>query len=143
MDTHVAREVDRRAAAHLFAEWAAAAKNTAIGRAARGDRFGAHLATERADVYLAASKIVGVVSAATAGLTVDDRTWLEAQGWRPEDNVGVVLMRHAMHSAVTPETGWTLRAWDTSGARYVRARAWQLCAWHLDPGLPEVQPEWS
>jgi hypothetical protein len=135
---------DRRGVAAQFLRWADAARVTAQKRGAKGDRFGVFLAIQRAEVYSAAARIVGdLPSAATAGLPAGDRAWLTAQGWTPLDNLGIVLMRHAMHCAVQPETGWTLADWDRSGAKYVRARAWQLCAWELDSSLPEVQPEWS
>lgn len=141
---HQHGQVDAHAAADRFVAWAAAAQVTAQSRASRGDTFGALLAGARAEVYLKAARIMGLPPAQrTVGLSADDVAWLHAEGWRPGGGVGVVLMRHAMRSAVSTETGWTLRAWDENGARYVRARAWQLCAWHLDPTLPEVQREWS
>lgn len=32
---------------------------------------------------------------------------------------------------------------DPAGVRYAVARAWQFCAWQIDPSLAEVAPAWD
>jgi hypothetical protein len=83
--------------ARLFADFAKAARGTAIKNHTKGDQFGETLAASRAEVY--------------------DK---------------------AAHIRTPP-----LMNFDSAGVQYTTARAWQFCAWKIDPSLPEVAPRWD
>lgn len=108
-----------RQARDRFGRWALAARGTAAKNHAKGDAFGERLANARADVYDRAAALVKGMSDADAA---------------------VEMMSRAKHAHIrTPP----LIDFDDAGAQYTVARAWQFCAWHLDPELPEVQPKWK
>lgn len=118
-DELVRRTLDR------LSRWSLAAKGTAMMRRARDDRFGLMLALERMRVYDAAASILAAHHS--------------PPGERATE-VAALLMRNA---SPVREGGVALHDWDGQAVQYTRARAWQLCAWQLDPSLPEVQPEWK
>lgn len=118
-DEFVRRTLDR------LSRWSLAAKGTAMKRQARGDVFGRVLALERMRVYDAAASILAAHHAPPGSRATE---------------VAALLMRNA---SPVREGGIHLVDWDSQALQYTRARAWQLCAWQLDPSLPEVQPEWK
>ena len=103
----------------VFRRWARAARGTAARCAGQRDSYGARLASARAKVYDQAAALVGEL-----GATSDAAS-------RLLDNASRLVV------PAPP-----LSAFDEAGIRYCAARAWQCCAWQLDPGLPEVQPPW-
>jgi preprotein translocase subunit SecA len=101
-----------------FIEYARGARTTAIRRHFAGDEFGETLTTARAVVYEAAAELLREKSLAEAAAE---------------------MMRRALAAQVRTAP-WI--NYDAAGVSYVTARAWQFCAWKIDPSLPEVQPRW-
>jgi hypothetical protein len=105
--------------ARTFADYGKAARGTAIKNHTKGDAFGERLANNRADVYEKASELVRQ---------------------HPLQEAAEEMMNRAKAAHVrTPP----LIAFDEAGVQYATARAWQFCAWQIDPGLPEVAPKWD
>jgi hypothetical protein len=106
-----------------FIEYARGARTTAIRRHFAGDLFGETLATTRAVVYEAAAELVRAMPLAQAPLA----------------EAAAEMMSQALAAQVrTPR--WV--NYDRDAISYITARAWQFCAWKIDPSLPEVQPRW-
>jgi hypothetical protein len=105
--------------ARMFSDYAKAARGTAIKNHTKGDLFGESLATCRAAVYERASDMVRQMALADAA----DEMMANAR---------------AAHVRTPP-----LIDFDSAGMQYNTARAWQFCAWKIDPTLPEVAPKWD
>jgi hypothetical protein len=105
--------------ARMFADYAKAAHGTAIKNHSKGDLFGETLAKSRADVYEKASELVRQLPLADAATEMMNRA-------------------RASHVRTPP-----LIDFDAAGVQYNTARAWQFCAWKIDPTLPEVAPKWD
>lgn len=105
--------------ARLFADFAKAARGTAIKNHTKGDQFGETLASSRAEVYEKAAELVRQL---------------------PPPDAAVEMMNRAKAAHIrTPP----LMNFDSAGVQYTTARAWQFCAWKIDPSLPEVAPKWD
>jgi hypothetical protein len=104
--------------AETFAAYANAARGTASSAGCRGDGFAESLARTRAGVYDRAAELVRNVPPGEAART---------------------MMENAMtrHVRTPPLTDF-----DKAGLGYIAARAWQFCAWQIDPTLEEVAPAW-
>jgi hypothetical protein len=122
----------------MFARWAKGARGTAHAARLRADGYGAALADHRARVYEAAAQIVRQMDTARAVAEmvraaalarVNDPQWLKL------DALG--------RPVIDPAKNRPLFGFDDDGLRFAQARAWQLCAWQLDPDVPEVQPGWD
>jgi hypothetical protein len=105
--------------ARIFADYAKAARGTAIKNHTKGDAFGETLATSRADVYDRAAELMRQLPPADAAIEMMNRA-------------------KAAHIRTPP-----LINFDNAGMQYATARAWQFCAWKIDPSLPEVAPKWD
>jgi hypothetical protein len=103
----------------VFSDYAKAARGTAIKNHTKGDLFGETLANCRADVYEKASELVRQMSLTDAAAEMMARA-------------------RAAHVRTPP-----LIDFDSAGVQYNSARAWQFCAWKIDPTLPEVAPKWD
>ena len=103
----------------MFADYAKAARGTAIKNHTKGDLFGETLANSRADVYEKASEMVRQLPLADAAAEM-------------------MNLAKAMHVRTPP-----LIDFDAAGVQYNSARAWQFCARKIDPDLPEVAPKWD
>lgn len=114
----------RLAWAIRFEHCALAAKGTAIKRRTVNDAFGARLAGARAEVYALAARVVR------------DREVVDT-------DLAAFLMRKAAERHVGSAQSQPLRGYDDHTLSYIEARAWQWCAWEIDPDLPEVQPKWD
>lgn len=106
-------------AARLFTDFARAARGTAIKNHTKNDQFGETLATARAEVYDKAAELVREMPAAKAAAEMMNRA-------------------KAGHIRTPP-----MMNFDSAGVQYVTARAWQFCAWRIDPSLPEMAKQWS
>jgi hypothetical protein len=105
--------------ARMFADYAKAARGTAIKNHTKGDGFGERLANSRAEVYDKASELVRQL---------------------PVTDAANEMMKFAKAAHIrTPP----LIDFDSAGVQYATARAWQFCAWKIDPSLPEVAPKWD
>lgn len=117
---HVSAEMpDQADLARTFVDYAKAARGTAIKNHTKGDTFGETLAGARADVYDRAAELVRQLSPPDAAAEMMDRA-------------------KAAHIRTPP-----LINFDQAGVQYAMARAWQFCAWQIDPKLPEVAPKWD
>jgi hypothetical protein len=105
--------------ARLFADFAKAARGTAIKNHTKGDQFGETLAASRAEVYEKAAELVRRLP--------------------PPDAAAEMMNRAKAAHIRTPP----LMNFDSAGVQYTTARAWQFCAWKIDPSLPEVAPRWD
>lgn len=103
----------------MFADYAKAARGTAIKNHTKGDLFGETLANSRAEVYEKASEMVRQLPLADAAAEM-------------------MNLAKAMHVRTPP-----LIDFDAAGVQYNSARAWQFCARKIDPDLPEVAPKWD
>jgi hypothetical protein len=110
---------DQADLARIFADYGKAARGTAIKNHTKGDTFGETLATARANVYDRAADLVRQ---------------------RPLQDAANEMMNRAKAAHIrTPP----LINFDSAGVQYATARAWQFCAWKIDPSLPEVAPKWD
>jgi hypothetical protein len=89
-----------------------------------GDPLGADLLDARAEARSRAAEMLRTMAPSEAAAAMH----AEALACREHDP--------------PPLFGLPLAAVDRSCARYTAARAWQACAWALDPDLPEVQRRW-
>jgi hypothetical protein len=105
--------------ARMFSDYAKAARGTAIKNHTKGDTFGESLAGARADVYEKAADLVRQLPVTAAADEMMNRA-------------------KANHIRTPP-----LINFDSAGVQYASARAWQFCAWKIDPSLPEVAPKWD
>jgi len=105
--------------ARAFSDYAKAARGTAIKNHTKGDTFGESLAGARADVYEKAADLVRQLPLTAAADEMMNRA-------------------KANHIRTPP-----LINFDSAGVQYASARAWQFCAWKIDPSLPEVAPKWD
>lgn len=106
-------------ALRTFQDFARAARGTAIKHRINGDLFCESLATARAEVYEKAAEMVTKL---------------------PRAEAAAQMMTEAKNAYIrTPP----LINYDWAGVQYIKARAWQYCAWKIDPSLPEVQPSWD
>ncbi len=105
--------------AQIFADYAKAARGTAVKNRSKGDSFGDELATKRAAVYDMAADLVRRFPLEEAAKQMLDRA-------------------RAAHIRTPP-----LIDFDRAGVQYSQARAWQFCAQLIDPSLPEVAPKWD
>lgn len=103
----------------LFADYAKAARGTAVKNRLKGDTFGETLASSRAEVYDKAAELVRQL---------------------PPDEAAAEMMDRAKKSHVRTAP---LMNFDSAGVQYTTARAWQFCAWKIDPSLPEVARRWD
>ena len=103
----------------MFSDFAKAARGTAIKNHTKGDSFGEVLANGRAEVYDKAAELIRELPPADAAVEMMNRA-------------------KAAHIRTPP-----LIQFDTAGVQYTTARAWQFCAWKIDPSLPEVAPKWD
>lgn len=103
----------------IFADYAKAARGTAIKNRSKGDGFGDELASKRAAVYDMAADLVRRLPPAEAAKEMMDRA-------------------RSAHIRTPP-----LIDFDRAGVQYSQARAWQFCARQIDPSLPEVAPKWD
>jgi hypothetical protein len=110
---------DQADLARMFADYGKAARGTAIKNHTKGDTFGETLASARADVYDRASELVRQLQLQEAANEMMNRA-------------------KAAHIRTPP-----LINFDQAGVQYATARAWQFCAWKIDPSLPEVAPKWD
>jgi hypothetical protein len=110
---------DQADLARTFADYAKAARGTAIKNHTKGDNFGETLANARADVYDNASELIRQLPPADAANEMMNRA-------------------KAAHIRTPP-----LINFDAAGVQYAMARAWQFCAWQIEPGLSEVAPKWD
>ena len=109
------------AVAAQLTEYAQAAQRTADKCTVNNDDYGHALASTRANVYRHAADLVRQV---------------------PLRDAAVDMMRHAQAMSVrTPPL--IDFDFEPAGIRYMTARAWQFCAWQIDPSLPEVAPRWA
>jgi hypothetical protein len=103
---------------------ALAARGTALRERNRHPnyKFGAQLATARAEVYAAAADIA-----------------------RQHPLAGAARMMLAEASQLAPQVRWVrfIEPDDEKYLQYIRCRAWQWCAWQLDPDMPQVAPNWD
>jgi len=83
-----------------------------------GDRYGETIALARARVYEGAVELVSRLEPREAA---------------------VEMMRRA---AVLHVRNPPLMDFDALSVQYLCARAWQFCAWQINPALPEMQPPW-
>ncbi|HEY4454727.1 MAG TPA: hypothetical protein VGN81_10495 [Pseudonocardiaceae bacterium] len=105
--------------AQVLADYAKAARGTAIKNRSKGDGFGDDLATKRAAVYEMAADLVRRL---------------------PREEAAKQMLENARSAHIrTPP----LIDFDRAGVQYSQARAWQFCARLLDPSLPEVAPKWD
>jgi hypothetical protein len=105
--------------AQTFADYAKAARGTAIKNRSKGDNFGDELATKRAAVYDMAADLVRRM---------------------PLQEAAKEMIERAKNAHIrTPP----LIDFDRAGIQYSTARAWQYCALQIDPNLPEVAPKWD
>jgi hypothetical protein len=105
--------------AQVFADYAKAARGTAIKNRSKGDGFGDELATKRATVYEMAADLVRRLPLADAAKE---------------------MMNNARSAHIrTPP----LIDFDRAGVQYSQSRAWQFCAQLIDPSLPDVAPKWD
>jgi hypothetical protein len=111
-------EPDPAALAGMFVEYGKAARGTAVKARTTGDRFGETLANSRANVYDKAAELVQAMPLA--------------------DAAAEMMSRAKAFSVRSPP----LIGFDPAGEAFVQARAWQFCAWKLDPTLPQVQAAW-
>ena len=117
---HVSADMpDQADLARTFADYAKAARGTAIKNHTKGDNFGETLANARADVYDKAAELVRQLPVPDAAYEMMERA-------------------KAAHIRTPP-----LINFDQAGVQYATARAWQFCAWQIDPSLPEVAPRWD
>lgn len=105
--------------ARLFTDFAKAARGTAIKNHTKGDAFGESLASSRAEVYEQASDLIRQLA--------------------PPEAASEMMSRARNAHIRTPP----LMNFDSAGVQYTTARAWQFCAWKIDPTLPEVAPKWE
>jgi hypothetical protein len=105
--------------ARMFADFAKAARGTAIKNHTKADTFGETLANSRADVYDKAAELIRQLP--------------------PPDAAKEMMNRAKAAHIRTPP----LINFDSAGVQYAIARAWQFCAWKIDPQLPEVAPKWD
>jgi hypothetical protein len=105
--------------AALLSGYAQGAEGTAHRCEARGDVYGQTLARSRAQVYREAAELVRTMALA--------------------DAAAEMIRRATQASVRTPP----LIDFDAAGVRYLTVRAWQFCAWQIDPALPEVAPSWG
>ena len=105
--------------AQVFADYAKAARGTAIKNRSKGDGFGDELATKRAAVYEMAADLVRRLSRAEAAKQMLENA-------------------RSAHIRTPP-----LIDFDRAGVQYSQARAWQFCAKLIDPSLPDVAPKWD
>jgi hypothetical protein len=110
---------DQADMARLFTDFAKAARGTAIKNHTKGDTFGETLASSRAEVYEKAAELVRQLPLPDAATEMMNRA-------------------KAAHIRTPP-----LMNFDSAGVQYTNARAWQFCAWKIDPTLPEVAPKWD
>jgi hypothetical protein len=114
-----ARETLLHSAHRAFDGYTKGAIDTAARRHYAGDKFGECLAKARVRVYEQAAELVREM---------------------PVDDAAVEMMRRALRAQVrTPR--WV--GYDADAVSYITARAWQFCAWKINPSLPEVQPRWA
>lgn len=104
--------------AEVFTGYARAAAGTAYSRQANNDAYGHTLAASRAHVYTQAADLVHDMDLSSAAQEMMRRA-------------------QASHVRLPP-----LIDFDAAGIQYVVARAWQFCAWQIDPDLPMVAPRW-
>jgi hypothetical protein len=103
----------------MFAAYGDAARSTASGAGSRGDGFAESLAMTRAGVYDQAAELLENL---------------------PPDRAARTMMDNAATRHVrTPR----LAEFDKAGLGYIAARAWQFCAWQVDPTLQEAAPTWG
>jgi hypothetical protein len=105
--------------AQEFAEYAKAARGTAIKSHTKGDLFGEKLANQRADVYDQAADL--------------------ARQYPPPVAANAMIEQAKANHVRTPP----LVNFDQAGLQYVAAMAWQYCAWQINPALPEAAPSWD
>ncbi len=105
--------------AKMLSDYAKAARGTAIKNHTKGDTFGESLAGARADVYEKAAELVRQLPLADAATEMMNQA-------------------KASHIRTPP-----LINFDSAGVQYAMARAWQFCAWKIDPALAEVAPKWD
>jgi len=124
LDDEIERHRERhREGDHLrqrFREWSDGAHGTAIKWHIARDSYCERLAQRRADVYRQAAALLDTQPAADAAAEMMMRAGLAAVRGAPP-----------------------LIGFDVAGLSYVAARAWQHCAWAIDPTLPVVQPKWD
>lgn len=106
-----------------FRQWSFAAHNTAVACCTKGDRFGARLATARAEVY-----------ALVADFARDQMS---------PDALAALLARSevAHHLPIRPDA-LPLGGEDEASLEHVRAMAWGLCARTVDPSHQLVEKAW-
>lgn len=107
------------ALADRYATFARAANGTALARRTHDDHYGETLAASRAEVYAEAAELVRRLPPSLAAREMINRAT-------------------AAHVRNPPMVGF-----DRAGVLYTIARAWQFCAWQIDPALPEVAPRWN
>lgn len=105
--------------AERYGRFAKGARATAVRHSSDGDPFGESLARTRADVYEKAAELVRSTVPAQAADTMMENA-------------------RRLHVRTPPLTGF-----EEAGRRYITARAWQYCAWQIDPSLEEKAPAWD
>lgn len=112
-------EPEKRDIAQEFAEYAKAARGTAVKNHTKGDDFGEKLANRRAEIY--------------------DRAAVLVREKGPEEAAKEMMeAAKAAHIRTPP-----LIDFDRAGMQYITARAWQFCALRINPDLPEGAPPWD
>lgn len=105
--------------ADRFAEFARAARGSAIKNRNKGDQFGEKLANTRAEVYVQAAELIRAMPLPQAAATMMERAG-------------------RLHVRTPPLMGF-----DDAGTRYIAARAWQFCALEINPELEHAAPQWT
>jgi hypothetical protein len=102
-----------------LAAYSVAARGTASGASSRGDGFAESLARTRAGVYEQAAELLRNA---------------------PPEQAARAMMDNAVtrHVRTPPLTDF-----DRAGLGYIAARAWQFCAWQVDPTLEQVAAAWG
>lgn len=95
--------------AEMLASYARVAAGTAYARQTRNDAYGHTLAASRAQVYAQAGELARIMDLSDAAQEMMRRA-------------------QATHVRLPP-----LIDFDPAGIQYVAARAWQFCAWQIDP----------
>ena len=112
-------EPDQQAAVDMFEGFGRAARGTAVKNRTKGDMFGETLAEARAQVYEKAAELVRTTPVGEAAVEMMNRA-------------------KAAHVRTPP-----LMNFDAAGVQYTIARAWQFCAWRINPDLSEVARSWD
>lgn len=114
--------IDTTEIADLYERWANGQRNVARRLARLGDRFDASLKDARAHIRHTAATLL--------------------RGEHSQHQLDELAADFMARAASTRVLYPPLVDYDRIAINYTQARSWQMCAWDLDPTLPEVQPQW-